>query len=85
MPESKRLLAFLACFLFAAGLLVAQGPKAEKKDKDEPPKAAAPGAIPKVGEIIPDYTFKNFISGDGRASMKDFRGSVVLVDWWGMH
>jgi hypothetical protein len=83
MPKSKRLLVLVGLIAFAASPLVAQGPK--DKAKDEAPKVAAPNTTPEIGNIVADYTFRNFISGDGRTSMKDFRGSVVLVDWWGTH
>ena len=87
MPKSKRFLVLVGLIAFAASPLFAQGPKDKDKDKDKDaaPKVAAPGAVPAIGEITPDFTFKNFISGDGRSSMGDFRGSVVLVDWWGTH
>jgi hypothetical protein len=83
MPQSKRLLVFLGLIALATSPLVAQGPK--DKEKDAAPKTATQGATPAVGEITLDHTYKNFISGDGRTSMMDFRGSVVLVDWWGIH
>lgn len=85
---SRRLLAIVGCLAFIAGSMVAQGPKpADSKDKEKegPPKLAAQGATPAVGEITLDYQFKNFISGDGRTSMKEFRGNVILLDWWGIH
>ena len=85
MPESKRLLAFVSCLLFAAAPLVAQGPKADGKKDEGPPKVAAAGATPAVGEIVADYAFKNLVTGDGRANLKEFRGNVVLIDWWGYH
>ena len=79
---SRRLLAMVGCLVLLTGSWAAQG---TKPDKDAPPKTAAQGAVPEIGELTLDYTFKNFITGDGRTSMMDFRGSVVLVDWWGTH
>jgi hypothetical protein len=81
----RRLLAVVGCLALLTGPSLAQGPKADPKDKEGPPKVAAQGATPAVGEITLDYEFKNFISGDGRKSLKDFRGNVVLLDWWGIH
>jgi hypothetical protein len=82
----RRMLALMSCLALIATPWVAQAPKSDKdKDKDGPPKVATQGATPAVGEITLDYEFKNFISGDGRKSLKDFRGSVVLLDWWGIH
>jgi hypothetical protein len=85
MPHSNRLLTVVGCLTlgFLASPLAAQGPKADPKDAA--PKLATQGATPAVGEITLDYTFQNFISGDGRTSMKELRGNVVLVDWWGIH
>jgi hypothetical protein len=83
MPQSIRLLVLVGMLAFAACPSFSQA--AKDKDKDEPPKVATAGKPPEVGEITLDYAFKNFISGDGRSSMKDFRGSVVLIDWWGTH
>jgi hypothetical protein len=84
MPESRRLLAMLGCLVLVTASLIAQGPKAEK-DKDGPPKLATQGATPAIGEITLDYKFTGLISGDGRTSMKEFRGNVILLDWWGIH
>jgi len=85
MPKSNRLLVLVGLIAFVASPLFAQSAKDKDKDKDGPPKVAAPNTTPDVGDIVADYTFRNFISGDGRTSMKDFRGSVVLLDWWGTH
>jgi hypothetical protein len=85
MRHSMRLLAILGCLTITTASAVAQAPKADGKKDEGPPKVAAQGAVPQVGEIVADYTFKNLVSGDGRTSMKDFRGNVVLIDWWGFH
>jgi hypothetical protein len=40
----------------------------------------------KVGEKAPDFAFKGaMLNGDGRTELKEFRGNVVLIDWWGYH
>lgn len=80
----NRMLALVGCFLFAVASVAAQA-KSDSKDKDGPPKLATQGATPEVGEITLDHTFKALISGDGRTSLKEFRGNVVLLDWWGIH
>jgi hypothetical protein len=86
---SRRLLVIVGCLAFVAGGMLAQGPKpADSKDKEKdtgPAKVLGPGDVAKVGDIIPDYAFRNLFSGDGRTSMKQFRGNVVVIDWWGMH
>jgi hypothetical protein len=71
----------LACVLALAAIVPAQA----AKGKDDAPKLAAEGATPNPGEITLDHTFKNLVNGDGRMSMKELRGSVVLIDWWGYH
>ena len=90
MLAPRRLLVLVGLLVFATSGLFAQGPKSDKekdkdKDKDGPAKVAAQGATPAVGEITLDYQFKNMISGDGRTSLKEFRGNVILLDWWGIH
>ena len=40
----------------------------------------------KVGEKAPDYTFTgDQLNGDGRVELKEFRGNVVMLDFWGNH
>ena len=85
MLHSKRLLAILACLMLTTSDVLAQGAKPDPKKDEAPPKVAAPGATPAVGETTADHTFKILVSGDGRTSMKEFRGNVVLIDWWGYH
>jgi hypothetical protein len=85
MPaHPKRLLVIAGCLALAASFAIAQGAKGDK-DKDAPPTTATQGATPEVGQITLDHTFKGFLTGDGRSSMKDFRGNVILLDWWGIH
>ncbi len=44
--------------------------------------AAAQGL--KVGEKAPDYSFNGLmLNGDGRTDLKEFRGNVLMLDWWG--
>jgi len=89
----RRLFAIVGCLVLVTTFVCAQGPKTgdakdkdkDKADKDGPAKLATQGATPAVGEITLDYTFKNFMTGDGRTSLKELRGNVVLLDWWGIH
>jgi hypothetical protein len=40
----------------------------------------------KVGEPAPDYALSGeLLWSDGRTELKEFRGNVVLVDFWGYH
>jgi thiol-disulfide isomerase/thioredoxin len=50
-----------------------------------PGAARAQGAVVKVGEKVPDFAFQTLLNHDGRRSLAEFRGSVVLLDWWGYH
>jgi hypothetical protein len=81
MPPLTRALAVLAVI----GVIASSSPGQASKEKDAPPKLANQGAVPEVGEITLDYTFKNLMTGDGRNSLAAFRGNVVLIDWWGIH
>lgn len=45
----------------------------------------AQGGVVKVGEKVPDHKFSSLLNNDGRMSLAEFRGSVVLLDWWGYH
>ncbi len=38
-----------------------------------------------VGEKVPDFSFPQFLNGDGRQSLKDFFGQPVMIDIWGTH
>lgn len=38
-----------------------------------------------VGEKIPDFTFPQFLNGDGRQGIKEFFGQPVMIDIWGTH
>jgi hypothetical protein len=45
---------------------------------------AAAQASLKVGEKAPDYTLQgDQLWGDGRAELKEFRGNVLMLDFWG--
>jgi hypothetical protein len=39
----------------------------------------------KVGEKVPDATFTELLNNDGRKTLAEFRGNVVLFDGWGTH
>jgi hypothetical protein len=40
----------------------------------------------KVGEKAPDFSFSGvMLNGDGRTDLKEFRGNVLMLDWWGNH
>lgn len=41
--------------------------------------------VVKVGDKVPDFKFSSLLNNDGRMSLAEFRGSVVLLDWWGNH
>lgn len=45
--------------------------------------AAAQQAVAKIGEVVPDFTFGTLLNHDGRASLREFRGSVVLLQTFG--
>lgn len=36
-----------------------------------------------VGQKVPDVTFPDFLNGDGRQKLSDFRGQPVVIDKWG--
>lgn len=38
-----------------------------------------------VGEQVPEFSFGQFLNGDGRSSLSDFYGSPVMIDFWGVH
>jgi len=38
-----------------------------------------------VGKEAPEISVKEWINGDGRTSLKDFRGEVVLLEFWQSH
>ena len=45
--------------------------------KESPPAVAA------VGQLAPEIFVSHWIGGDGRTSITDFRGEVVLLEFWG--
>ncbi len=51
------------------------------------PQVVAQDATPAVVEpiVTGDFTFPQFLNGDGRQSMKDFFGQPVMIDIWGTH
>lgn len=47
-----------------------------------PPAAARPGL---VGERAPEITPTAWIGGDGSAGIADFRGQLLLLNFWDSH
>ena len=70
--RSSSLHAGLGAALLLAGSAAAQG-------------QTAPRAAEKLGDLVPEFTFPEFWNGDGRQSLSDFRGSPILIDFWGTH
>src|SRR5262245_5477842 len=43
----------------------------------------APGPKATIGEVVPDYAFREFLAGgDGRQKLSEFRGQPVLIVNW---
>ena len=38
-----------------------------------------------VGQAVPDFTFGKLRNGDGRQKLSEFRGQVVMLEFWGTH
>lgn len=38
-----------------------------------------------VGQQVPDFTFARLRNGDGRQKLSEFRGQVVMLEFWGTH
>jgi hypothetical protein len=38
-----------------------------------------------VGQKVPEFSFPEFLNGDGRQSLCDFFGQPVLIEFWGTH
>jgi hypothetical protein len=38
-----------------------------------------------VGQQVPDFTFAKLRNGDGRQKLSEFRGQVVMLEFWGTH
>lgn len=36
-----------------------------------------------LGEQVPEFTFPQFLNGDGRQSLSEFFGQPVMIDFWG--
>jgi hypothetical protein len=47
--------------------------------------AAEDGTAALVGKTAPEITVSDWINGDGRTTLKDFRGEVVLLEFWKTH
>lgn len=37
----------------------------------------------RIGEQVPDFSFPEFLNGDGRQRLSDFFGQPVVIDFWG--
>ncbi|MCK6479875.1 MAG: hypothetical protein L6R43_06925 [Planctomycetes bacterium] len=57
-------------WLFAAALLAAGAVPALAQDKNL------------VGQDAPEIQTKEWINGDGRSAIADFKGEVVLIEAW---
>jgi hypothetical protein len=68
----KRAFFVAALALGAMTPLVAAG-------EDTAPATAA------VGQLAPEIQVTDWINGDGRTSISDFRGEVVFLEFWGTH
>jgi hypothetical protein len=69
----KRAFVVATLFLALAAPLAATG----QETKDAPPAVAA------EGRLAPEIFVSHWIGGDGRTSIADFRGEVVLLEFWG--
>jgi len=38
-----------------------------------------------VGDQMPEFSFGQFLNGDGRQGLGDFFGSPIMIDFWGIH
>ena len=38
-----------------------------------------------VGQPVPDFSFGKLRNGDGREKLSDYRGQVVILEFWGTH
>ncbi len=38
-----------------------------------------------MGKDAPAFTVESWINGDGRTSLEDYRGDVVLLEFWKTH
>jgi hypothetical protein len=43
------------------------------------------GAAAVVGKPAPEIQVGDWINGDGRSTLADFRGEVVMLEFWGTH
>lgn len=72
LPNHRSSLSATAVLALLATLLPAQGQTAAR-------------AAEKIGDLVPEFTFPEFWNGDGRQSLSEFRGSPILIDFWGTH
>ena len=47
--------------------------------------ASGQSAAVKEGDKVPDASFTTLLNNDGRTTLAEFRGNVVVLDWWGNH
>lgn len=48
--------------------------------------AQQPGAEAGIGDKVADFDFPTMLlNGDGRSKLSEFRGSPVILDFWGTH
>jgi hypothetical protein len=48
-----------------------------------PPRQEPPGPKATIGQVVPDFTFRDFLAGgDGRQKLSEFRGQPVLIVNW---
>jgi hypothetical protein len=38
-----------------------------------------------IGQPVPEFTFPQFLNGDGRQQLSQFYGQPVVIDLWGTH
>jgi len=36
-----------------------------------------------VGQQVPDFSFPQFLNGDGRQKLSEFYGQPIIIDKWG--
>ena len=65
-----------ALFLGAALLALATTAPLSAWSQDAAPKTAV------KGQAAPDIEVGDWINGDGRTSLADFRGEVVFLEFW---
>jgi hypothetical protein len=41
--------------------------------------------VAQVGEPVSEFSFPQFLNGDGRQALSEFYGQPVVIDFWGTH